>query len=224
MNKDTYIIVHSFMNNSLGLTGIELLTYATIYGFSKDNQGLFRGSASYIGGIFGASRESITRVLSKLVSKGYIIKEEKFCEVGKVCTYRINSAILNNCEDTQETKPHDIDKPKTINWETVYTNNDNKYDDTINKFNELWELYGKVGSRKNAFKCWYKLTDEQKDKAYDNVPDYFASLSDLKYRKHMERYISQELYLQEFTPVKKEQPKFNNFVTQQPTKKRNKLN
>jgi len=131
-------------------------------------------------------------------------------------TYINNNILSDKSDVTQKTR-------KRITWETVY-NNQEEYKDIHSKFNELWELYGKVGSKKNAFKQWYKLTDEQKDKAYDNVPDYFSSLNDQKYKKHMERYISQELYLQEFTPVKKEQTKFNGFVTQQPVRRRNKLN
>lgn len=220
--KDNYISVHKFMSCELGLTGIELLTYATIYSYSKSGQGLFTGSTSYIAEMFGTTRETVTRALSKLVEKGYIIKEVALFKQGGSYPYRVNMKIIDDSIEDVETRPTKTEDKK-VTWETVYNNTDNKYDDIVNKFNELWELYGKVGSKKLAFKQWYKLTDEQKDKAYDNVPDYFASLSELKYRKHMERYISQELYLQDFTPAPKTNTLFgsNNNV---PVKKRNKLN
>lgn len=109
----------------------------------------------------------------------------------------------NNIYILSDDKSDDKKTNKKVNWETVYKNTNNQYDSIMNKFNDIWELYGKVGSKKMAFKQWYKLTDKEKEKAYNNIPNYFASLSDLKYRKHMERYISQEIYLQEFTTPKK---------------------
>lgn len=216
--KDSYVIVHKFMSCKLKLTGIELLTYATVYSYSKDGLGLFTGSASHIGEMFCTTRETVTRALGKLVDKGYILKEERFCKVGKACAYKINQKIIDDIENigskdseirldkmTNQENSIEENEPtsKKVNWETVYKNTNNQYDSIMNKFNDIWELYGKVGSKKMAFKQWYKLTDEEKEKAYDNIPNYFASLSDLKYRKHMERYISQEIYLQEFTTTKK---------------------
>lgn len=216
--KDSYVIVHKFMSCKLKLTGIELLTYATVYSYSKDGLGLFTGSASHIGEMFCTTRETVTRALGKLVDKGYILKEERFCKVGKACAYKINQKIIDDIENigskdseipldkmTNQENSIEENEPtsKKANWETVYKNTNNQYDSIMNKFNDIWELYGKVGSKKMAFKQWYKLTDEEKEKAYDNIPNYFASLSDLKYRKHMERYISQEIYLQEFTTPKK---------------------
>lgn len=216
--KDSYVIVHKFMSCKLKLTGIELLTYATVYSYSKDGLGLFTGSASHIGEMFCTTRETVTRALGKLVDKGYILKEERFCKVGKACAYKINQKIIDDIENigskdseirldkmTNQENSIEENEPtsKKVNWETVYKNTNNQYDSIMNKFNDIWELYGKVGSKKMAFKQWYKLTDEEKEKAYDNIPNYFASLSDLKYRKHMERYISQEIYLQEFTTPKK---------------------
>lgn len=216
--KDSYVIVHKFMSCKLKLTGIELLTYATVYSYSKDGLGLFTGSASHIGEMFCTTRETVTRALGKLVDKGYILKEERFCKVGKACAYKINQKIIDDIEnigskdseirlDKMTDQENSIEEneltSKKVNWETVYKNTNNQYDSIMNKFNDIWELYGKVGSKKMAFKQWYKLTDEEKEKAYNNIPNYFASLSDLKYRKHMERYISQEIYLQEFTTPKK---------------------
>ncbi|AVQ32633.1 cyclic nucleotide-binding domain-containing protein [Fusobacterium varium] len=216
--KDSYVIVHKFMSCKLKLTGIELLTYATVYSYSKDGLGLFTGSASHIGEMFCTTRETVTRALGKLVDKGYILKEERFCKVGKACAYKINQKIIDDIEnigskdseirlDKMTNQENSIEEneltSKKVNWETVYKNTNNQYDSIMNKFNDIWELYGKVGSKKMAFKQWYKLTDEEKEKAYNNIPNYFASLSDLKYRKHMERYISQEIYLQEFTTPKK---------------------
>lgn len=216
--KDSYVIVHKFMSCKLKLTGIELLTYATVYSYSKDGLGLFTGSASHISEMFCTTRETVTRALGKLVDKGYILKEERFCKVGKACAYKINQKIIDDIEnigskdseirlDKMTNQENSIEEneltSKKVNWETVYKNTNNQYDSIMNKFNDIWELYGKVGSKKMAFKQWYKLTDEEKEKAYNNIPNYFASLSDLKYRKHMERYISQEIYLQEFTTPKK---------------------
>lgn len=201
------------------LKQLEDNTYLTIKQVKKDN-GTFSHNIYYIN----------TNPVKLLKSTEYKELRDKLAEihlavygstdVGQV-TPTINSILTINNNNIMSDKSDDTQKPiKKINWETVYNNTDNKYDDTLKQFNELWELYGKVGSKKLAFKQWYKLTDEQKEKAYDNIPNYFSSLSDLKYRKHMERYISQEIYLQEFNPNPIPKEKNKTFVAGGETKRK----
>jgi hypothetical protein len=76
MNVNGYVVVQSFMVNDLHLKGNELMAYAVIYGFSQDGESWFTGSRSYIAEWCGASKNTVSRALSKLVDKGLIERRD----------------------------------------------------------------------------------------------------------------------------------------------------
>lgn len=73
--KDSTIEVISWMLE-LGIGGNELLTYALIYGFSKDGQGVYFGSIPYLCAWLQCSRPTAVAVLKRLQEKGLVEKEE----------------------------------------------------------------------------------------------------------------------------------------------------
>lgn len=73
--KDSTIEVISWMLE-LGIGGNELLTYALIYGFSKDGQGVYFGSIPYLCAWLQCSRPTAVSVLKRLQEKGLVEKEE----------------------------------------------------------------------------------------------------------------------------------------------------
>lgn len=64
------------MIEDLGLSGNELLAYAVIYGFSQDDKSKFYASSSYLAKWLGCTRRTVFTVLSSLVDKGLIEKQE----------------------------------------------------------------------------------------------------------------------------------------------------
>ena len=77
MKDGSYITVQSWMRTELGLTGNELLVYALIYGFSQDNESVFKGSLKYVADWVGCSRQTAITVLKKLVVRGLIERIEE---------------------------------------------------------------------------------------------------------------------------------------------------
>ena len=55
-------------------------------------------------------------------------------------------------------------------------------------FEIAWEMYQRKGSKKLAYVEWKKLTDEEKEKAKNHIPNYIQS-NEPKYLKDFERYL-----------------------------------
>lgn len=71
-----YIVITPAMIEDLGLKGTELLCFAVIHGFSKDRQGVFTGSISYVSMMLGMAPRTIVYALKSLVEKGLVEKTE----------------------------------------------------------------------------------------------------------------------------------------------------
>jgi hypothetical protein len=76
MKRTDYIHIQGWMVSDLKLKGNELLVFATIHGFSKDGVNKYRGSISYVSEFISISKRSVVTILSNLVEKGYVSKEE----------------------------------------------------------------------------------------------------------------------------------------------------
>lgn len=94
MKNNQFYVVQGWMLNELGLTGNELVCYATIYGFCQDGESVFKGTATYIAECVGCSRVSATAILKRLTEKGLIIKHEQ--ENTNIPAYSINWDLLRN--------------------------------------------------------------------------------------------------------------------------------
>lgn len=72
--EDSGYITHGWMIKTLGLSGNELAVYAIIFSFSKDGEGYFYGSLSYLEKWLSVSRPTAIKTLQSLVAKGLIKK------------------------------------------------------------------------------------------------------------------------------------------------------
>ena len=71
--KKTHIILHSFMQDEMKLSGVTLMVYALIYSFTVAGSDC-HGSLNYIAGRVDSSVRSVQRALKELINKGYVIK------------------------------------------------------------------------------------------------------------------------------------------------------
>ena len=72
MKRDYIVITRDMLE--LGLRGPELLAYALVYGFCKDGDSDFHGSASYVAQWCGVRREQAQLILRKLTDQGLIVR------------------------------------------------------------------------------------------------------------------------------------------------------
>ena len=74
MKVDGYYTIHGFMINELNLTGHELMAYALVYGFSK-NDGFYNASIPTICKWLNCSKNTAIKAISSLIEKGFVVKD-----------------------------------------------------------------------------------------------------------------------------------------------------
>lgn len=104
IKNENFIVVHGWMINDLQLKGNELLVYSCIFSFSQDGENWFTGSVQYLADWCNTSRQTVHNVLKSLISKGLILKHERYINNVKFCDYR---AIIPNQESLQGVKNFD---------------------------------------------------------------------------------------------------------------------
>lgn len=70
---------------------------------------------------------------------------------------------------------------------------EDKVDDP--RFEDLWRMYRRKGSKKKALEQWNKLTLEEHMQVESHLPAYVESVSDVKYQKDFERYLRDKCFL-----------------------------
>lgn len=63
---------------------------------------------------------------------------------------------------------------------------------SLERFEKEWHTYGKKVDKKRAWSLYKKLTNEQQIAMHEALPAYIASTPDVKFRKNLSTYISQE--------------------------------
>ena len=93
------------MATKLKLKGNELLIYAIIYSFSRNDNGngVFNASTAYLCEWTNSSRRNVIDCLSKLLDKNLIIKVEDNAQKKKPNSYKINEMIFHKtCEESSQ--------------------------------------------------------------------------------------------------------------------------
>jgi DNA-binding HxlR family transcriptional regulator len=111
--KDTnYINIQGWMINRLKLSGNSLIVYAVIYGFSQDGESKYTGSASYLAGCAGISKQTVLEILKRLTKDHLLVKTSRTENGVKFCDY---SATVPG----QETLPPPVKKTDHPGQETL---------------------------------------------------------------------------------------------------------
>lgn len=116
MKKTSFYVVQSWMASELQLSGLQLLIFAIIYGFSKDGRSKFYGSLNYIASQANCSSRTVVSIISKLVDQKIICKESGLSKEGNkenmyyvlVDYDALNDSIVNIREDKVNSDPYEI--------------------------------------------------------------------------------------------------------------------
>ena len=92
IKNNNYITIQGWMINELDLSGNDLIVYAIIYGFTQDEESIFKGSREYLAKWCNSTTRGIQKNLNRLLERNLIIKEES--EFGKSCKYRCNPEFI----------------------------------------------------------------------------------------------------------------------------------
>lgn len=99
MIKSTnFLTIQGWMVTELGLKGNELLVYAIIYGFSQDDNQVFRGSLQYLADWTKSTKQGIIKNLKSLLEKDLIRKETEIINNLTFCKYWVNPRLVPQFE------------------------------------------------------------------------------------------------------------------------------
>ena len=186
LKDDNNIQIYGWMTTKLKLKGNELLIYAVIYSFSRNDNGngVFNASTAYLCEWTNSSRQSIIDCLNSLLNKKFIIKIEDNSRKKKPNVYKINENIFDKtCKESLQEHVKKVDKTckeslqehvkkvdKTCK-ESLHNNNiDNNIDNNIN--NIVVDIVKK--KIKAADKKQEKL-DRYRDKDFKEVSYAFSN-------------------------------------------------
>ena len=105
-----YIVITPAMIEDLGLKGTELLCFAVIHGFSKDRQGVFTGSISYVSMMLGMAPRTIVYALKSLVEKGLVEKTELGIAGAQRVEYQISKEAMQKLQGSYARIAQDLCK------------------------------------------------------------------------------------------------------------------
>lgn len=190
------------------LTWNEKILFLEIDSFtSKDKDCFF--SNEYIANLLGVTENSANRILSSLISKGYVIKtafdgRRRFVKTAfsydKADYSQMNKLPIqesvsssNNGEYIHNTSNNtvDLEEEKDKSFSKKEANTRNKYDV---QFEKCWKEYGRKGNKSEAYKVWIKLSEEDRLKVLPHIKAYIQSRSEKSYQKDFERYLSKRVF------------------------------
>ena len=126
VNGESYVTIYGWMRKDLNLKGNALIVYAIIYGFSKTDEGRFKGGLKYLCDWCGASKQGVIKNIKKLIEKGLICKEEK-CSNGvnsvEYYTTQFNG-VLNSVTEPLNSVDQTVKLSLPNNNITIENNND----------------------------------------------------------------------------------------------------
>ena len=105
-----YIVITPAMIEDLGLKGTELLCFALIHGFSKDRQGVFTGSISYVSMMLGMAPRTIVYALKALIEKGLVEKTELGIAGVQRVEYQISKGAMQKLQGSYAKIAEDLCK------------------------------------------------------------------------------------------------------------------
>ena len=164
VKDDSNFQIYGWMTNKLKLKGNELLIYAIIYSFSRNNkgEGVFNASIPYLREWTNSSKQNVIDCLNSLIRKKLIIKLEDNSRKRKPNVYRTSEinfdqtgkesllAQVNKVDQTgKESLLAQVNKVDQTGKESLPNNNiiNTKYNTKINPNNNITdeeEALGKV--------------------------------------------------------------------------------
>lgn len=98
LKDDSNIQIYGWMATKLKLKGNELLIYAVIYSFSRNDNGngVFNASISYLQEWTGLTRANVIGCISRLITKNLVVKLEDNSQKRKPNVYVVNKSIFDN--------------------------------------------------------------------------------------------------------------------------------
>lgn len=147
-------------------------------------------SNQYLATSLGANSESVRKWINTLEKKGLLSRAIKKKPNGEVDTrdIRLTTPMVKNDHTYGKILPEGM-----VKIDHIIDNTNKVINNTIERFEEFWNIYNKkVGKDKTKAK-WSKLKEKEVDAIFKALPSYIAS-REVKYRKDPERYLTHRVW------------------------------
>lgn len=196
MKKSWYAVITADILYSKNLTTRQKLLYAVVGNLSNEKGYCFASNAHF-SRMMNCSIRAIQRDLNVLEKAGIIGRVMKLDNNGKV-EYRALSPMTNMSppHDKYVTPPHD----KYVMYNNKVFNN------KINiPFASFWDTYDKkVGDKFKVKRKWESLSNKDREKIMNVLPEYIEATPDKQFRKHPMTYLNNKGWEDEIIKTKKE--------------------
>lgn len=132
LKQKNYTTLQGWMVSELKLSGLELICYALIYGFTQDEESVFMGSRKYLSQWLGCSLPTVDKTLKTLIDKGLI---EKHTEVINNVTFNRYKHVALDDNFIPHKKTFGGSKEFLGGAKDVFHNNNNNKDNIDNRDN-----------------------------------------------------------------------------------------
>lgn len=208
INGGNYAILPANIRYDKNLTDSEKLLFCELTALSNKNGYCYAGN-KYLSEVFGVTKETISRRLSRLEKKGYI--KSKIIRNGKEITARhiyplmdtsipIDANVNTPIDDTVMTPIDANVKENNLSTNNLSTNNLNSNAHLENAiesdFEEWWNLYDKKLDKKKSFTVFKKCHKEHGyEKILEGTKAYLQTVTDKQYQRYPTTFLNNQSYL-----------------------------
>lgn len=160
-------------------------------------------SNEYISNLLGVGETTANKILSSLISKGYVIKT-RFDGRRRYVKSALHFSTSQGCTLVQgwvadDAKPlYNINNNNNLLIQLTKNKNtkenNKKKDEKDELFEECWQSYRRKGSKKKSKEYWCKLSDDERKMVLQHIKFYVGS-RDLQYQKDFERYLRDKIFM-----------------------------
>lgn len=205
-----FIIIPYDLLARTDLTASEKNLMGLIHSLSA-KEGYCFASNTYLASVLGLTASGIRKCLHNLESLNLITRTLKYKSNNEVESREIKlvTPMLLEGHTPMLLQGHTPATTVAHNKEINKKENNN----SIERFEEFWNIYNKkVGKEKTKAK-WSKLKDKEIDAIFNALPNYIAS-REVKYRKDPERYLTHRVWEDEMPSEAQEIPRPTTKITE----------
>lgn len=185
----TFITIPFDLMNRTDITCSHKILIGLINSLSHKD-GYCYASNQYLGDAIGVNPQNVRKWISQLDDKKLISRVVKRKPNGEVDVreLRLSIPMVKNTHTYGKILPEPM-----VKIDHIIDNTNKVINNTIERFEEFWNIYNKkVGKDKTKAK-WSKLKEKEVDAIFKALPSYIAS-REVKYRKDPERYLTHRVW------------------------------
>lgn len=167
---------------------------------ADDDTGLCWPSAGNIAAHCEMSKSTVRKYINDLVEDGVLVKQAR--KKGKMNQSNLYKVVEKKLKDNIKDKPKgmpsddicmpsdDIGVCRDTAPEPIIKKPIKESTNALSRFREFWDLYDKKVDRAKCERKWKRITEKQKNKIFEVLPNYIKQTPDKQYRKNPHTWLN----------------------------------